>query len=414
MLRGAAVAGDPFEPDLAAAAAGADDGDGDGRRSTSCSTLGLVRRTDVPRRFRFRHPLVRRAVYESAPGGWLLGAHERCARVLAERGAPAAARAHHVEFAARHGDLAAVAVLTEAGTAAILRAPASAARWFSAALRLLPDDAPAEQRVELLLARARALAAQGRLAESHADLLECIALAPAEAVGLRVQLTTTCAGVERLLGRHEEAHARLLAGLDQLPDPAAADAIALMIELAIDGLFRADPDSVCDWAARALEAARELGERPLVAAAAAILDARPRGRRQHRRGAGRLRRGVGAGRRDARRGARRPRRRRRLPVLGRDLPGPLRRRGAPRRARAAARPRRRPPAPDADPGARRGALHARQARRGRRRARRRRRGGAAGRHHAEHGLDAAQPRAAAAAGRASSRRRSTWPRRRWS
>ena len=290
MLRGAAVAGDPFEPELAAAAAGADD-------ATAMAAfdelldLGLVRPTDVPRRFRFRHPLVRRAVYESAPGGWLLGAHERCAQVLAERGAPAAARAHHVEFAARHGDPAAVAVLTEAGTAAILRAPASAARWFSAALRLLPDAAPAEQRVGLLLARARALAAQGRLAESHADLLESIALAPAEAVGLRVQLTTTCAGVERLLGRHEEAHARLVAGLDQLPDPAAADAISLMIELAIDALFRAEPEAVRDWATRALGAARELGERPLIAAAAAMLDARSRGRRQHRRGAGRLRRG---------------------------------------------------------------------------------------------------------------------------
>ena len=270
VLRGAAVAGDPFEPELAAAAAGADD-------ATAMAAfdelldLGLVRPTDVPRRFRFRHPLVRRAVYESAPGGWLLGAHERCAQVLAERGAPAAARAHHVEFAARHGDPAAVAVLTQAGTAAILRAPASAARWFSAALRLMPDAAPAEQRVGLLLARARALAAQGRLAESHADLLESIALAPAEAVGLRVQLTTTCAGVERLLGRHEEAHARLVAGLDQLPDPAAADAISLMIELAIDALFRAEPEAVRDWATRALGAARELGERPLIAAAAAML-----------------------------------------------------------------------------------------------------------------------------------------------
>jgi len=57
----------------------------------------------------------------------------------------------------------------------------------------------------------------------------------------------------------------------QLPDPAAADAISLMIELAIDGLFRADPDSVRDWGRRALQAAQELGERPLVAAAAAIL-----------------------------------------------------------------------------------------------------------------------------------------------
>ena len=138
VLRGAAVAGDPFEPDLAAAAAGADDATAM-EAFDELLELGLVRATDVPRRFRFRHPLVRRAVYESAPGGWLLGAHERCAHVLAERGAPAAARAHHVEFAARHGDLAAVAVLTEAGTAAMLRAPASAARWFSAALRLMPD-----------------------------------------------------------------------------------------------------------------------------------------------------------------------------------------------------------------------------------------------------------------------------------
>jgi ATP/maltotriose-dependent transcriptional regulator MalT len=270
VLCGAAVSGDPFEPDLAAAAAGANDATAM-KAFDELLGVGLVRATDVRRRFRFRHPLVRRAVYESAPGGWLLGAHERCAQALAERGAPAVARAHHVEFAARHGDLAAVAVLTEAGTAAILRAPASAARWFSAALRLMPGHGPAEQRVGLLLARARALAAQGRLAESHADLLESIALVPAEAVGLRVQLTTTCAGVERLLGRHEEAHARLVAGLDQLPDPAAADAISLMIELAIDGLFRADPESVRDWGRRALQAARELGERPLVAAAAAIL-----------------------------------------------------------------------------------------------------------------------------------------------
>jgi DNA-binding NarL/FixJ family response regulator len=269
VLRGAAVAGDPFEPELAAAAAGTDDAAAM-HAFDQLLELGLVRSTDVPRRFRFRHPLVRRAVYESAPGGWRLGAHERCAQMLGERGEPAVARAHHVEFAARHGDVEAASVLAEAGTAAILRAPASAARWFSAALRLLPATAPPEQRVELLLARARSLAAEGRLDESHADLLESIALAPLDATGLRVQLTTACAGVERLLGRHAEAHGRLVTGLEQLPDPAAADAISLMLELAVDGLFRADPESVCDWARRAVAASRELGVRPLLAAATAM------------------------------------------------------------------------------------------------------------------------------------------------
>ncbi len=78
-------------------------------------SLGVVRSTDVPRRFLFRHPLVRRAVYEATPGGWRLGAHERSADALAARGAPAAARAHHVELSPRQGDAAAVAVLREAG-----------------------------------------------------------------------------------------------------------------------------------------------------------------------------------------------------------------------------------------------------------------------------------------------------------
>ncbi len=270
VLHGASVAGDSFEPELAAAAAGVDVGDAM-EAFDELLAAGLIKTTDVPRRFRFRHPLVRRAVYESAPGGWLLGAHERCAAELAARGAPAAARAHHVEYSARHGDLDAIAVLTEAGSAAMLRAPASAAGWFSAAVRLMPESATVDQRIALLLARARALAAEGRLVESHADLLGSIALAPADAVSLRVNLTATCAGVERLLGRHQEAHARLLAGLDELPDQSNGDAVTLMIELAIDSLFRAEPDAVCDWSGRALQASRELGERPLVAASTALL-----------------------------------------------------------------------------------------------------------------------------------------------
>jgi predicted ATPase len=97
VLQGAAVAGDPFEPELAAAAAATPEASVL-EVLDELLRLDLVRRTDVPRRFRFRHPLVRRAVYESRPGGWRLGSHERNAETRAARGAPATERAHHVQL----------------------------------------------------------------------------------------------------------------------------------------------------------------------------------------------------------------------------------------------------------------------------------------------------------------------------
>ena len=163
VFEGAAVAGDPFEPELAAAAADLSEA-ATLDAVDELLALDLVRITDVPRRFRFRHPLVRRAAYEGTSAAWRVGAHERCAAVLAARGATALARAHHVERSARKGDLAAVATLHDAGEAAARLAPESAARWFGGALRLLPEAAPTQDRVELMLARAGALAAAGQFA----------------------------------------------------------------------------------------------------------------------------------------------------------------------------------------------------------------------------------------------------------
>ena len=75
-----------------------------------------------------------------------------------------------------------------------------------------------------------------------------------------------------------------MAALDGLPDPAAPEAVELMIVLAFDGLFRADFDAMRDAAARALAAARPLGDRPLTATAAVGAHARLRlGRRRSRR-----------------------------------------------------------------------------------------------------------------------------------
>ena len=271
VLEGAAVVGDQFEPELAAAAAAAT---ADGLVLEALDELlqrDLVRQTDVPRRFRFRHPLVRRAVYKSSPGGWRLGAHERTAEALAARGAPPIERAHHVERFARQGDAAAVKTLREAGEAAAGRAPASAATWFGGALRLLPGDAPTDVRVGLLLARARALVATGQFSDGHSAMLDSIRLVPSESVALRVRLTTACAGVEHLLGHHEQAHDRLVRAFDVLADDGSADAATLMIELAMDAFFHMDYELMRSWAERARDTATPLEDRPLAAAAAALL-----------------------------------------------------------------------------------------------------------------------------------------------
>ena len=102
VFEGAAVAGDPFEAELAAAAAA----------MTEAATmdaldellrLDLVRATEVPRRFRFRHPLIRRAAYDGTAAAWR-GCTRAVRRGARCKGAPAAARAHHVERSARQGD----------------------------------------------------------------------------------------------------------------------------------------------------------------------------------------------------------------------------------------------------------------------------------------------------------------------
>jgi ATP/maltotriose-dependent transcriptional regulator MalT len=265
-LEGAAVAGDPFEPELAAAAAATSEAAAMDAVD-ELLLLDLIRTTDVPRRFRFRHPLVRRAVYEATAGGWRLGAHERCAEALAARGAGALVRAHHVERSARQGDLAAAAVLREAGESATRLAPASAARWFGAALRILPETAPSQERVALLLARASSLAATGQFTDSHADLANCIEIAPQD---WRVRVTTACATVERLLGLQKEAHGHLATALAELTEAESAEAVELMIELTVDALYAEDLEAMRGWAERAVAAATRLGERALLAAALAV------------------------------------------------------------------------------------------------------------------------------------------------
>jgi DNA-binding CsgD family transcriptional regulator len=246
LLDGAAVAGDPFDPELAAAAAGLDAADALVPLDQLVAA-DLVCATGDGRAFRFRHPLLRRAVYDAVPPAWRLAAHERVAAALLARGAGASVRAFHVEKCARPGDPAAVALLREAAAAAADTAPATAARWYAAGARLLPH-AEREQRADLLGPMALALANAGRLHESREALMDVLALLPSERTPERLALVAQCAGVEHLLGRHGDAHRRLLNALADAP-PAGRAALAL--EMAAAGFYAGDAAAMRDWAARA-------------------------------------------------------------------------------------------------------------------------------------------------------------------
>jgi DNA-binding CsgD family transcriptional regulator/tetratricopeptide (TPR) repeat protein len=269
MLESAAVAGEPFEPDLAAAIADLSPADGLAALDALLA-VDLVRPTAVPRRFAFRHPLVRRAVYESSRGGWRLSAHARAAAALAGRGGGDAERAHHVEQSAAPGDEQGIAVLLAAGDASATRAPAAAARWYEAALRLLPAS-DASRQIEVRVALASALRSTGELDRCRATLLEAVDLLAPDDVERRVELTAWCAAVEHWQGNHDEAHRRLTRAWESLPDRSGTAAVALGIELAVDGLYELDFEQTLSMGRAALQTARGIGDRALLASAASAL-----------------------------------------------------------------------------------------------------------------------------------------------
>ena len=257
-LDAAAVAGEPFEPDLAAVIAELSQADGLDALDDLLE-LDLIHPTEVPRRFIFRHPLVRRAVYESTRGGWRLGAHGRAADALAARGAAPAERAHHIEQSAGPGDQEAIELLLEAGRAAASRAPATAARWFEAALRLLPDS-DTQRQVEVRVALASALRSVGELDRCRASLLEATDLLdPADRRAQGRADRPVCGG-RALAGAPRRRPPPAHRAWDELADHDTPEAAALQIELGLDGMYRLDFDQAIEVGAAALDASRAVGD----------------------------------------------------------------------------------------------------------------------------------------------------------
>jgi DNA-binding CsgD family transcriptional regulator len=258
LARGAAIAGETFEPELAAEAAGIDESDALAAIDELLD-LDVIRTTEVPRRFRFRHPIVHSAVYESAKPGWRLAAHARVAALLERQGASAMTRAHHIECSAKPGDEEAIALLTEAGRAAHPRAPAAAAHWYGAALRLMPDG-DTGARLALMVPMAQALGYAGRLEEAREALDDVLELLQPDQLSVRSQVVAGAARIDQLLGNHQAAMDLLLASLERIPDRSAAEATELKVQLAGTCFFTGDFEGLRRWVAEALSEATERGD----------------------------------------------------------------------------------------------------------------------------------------------------------
>ena len=262
LLDGAAIAGDPFELGLAAAIAEL----GDRECLDALDVLlghGLLKPGEAPRRFAFRHPVVRHGVLEAVPAGRRIGAHARAAAALERRGAGPVAQAHHVEQSAGPGDERAIAVLDAAAQELQSLAPATAARYLAALDGILPDGA---RRTGARLRLADARSAVGDASGARAVLLA--ALDDAEP-GDRLRITIGIANAEWWLGRTDDARGRLHVALGELPAEPSPDRIRLRLALALTALMGLDPVESAGQASDAADDARAIGDRVFEVAALA-------------------------------------------------------------------------------------------------------------------------------------------------
>lgn len=125
---------------------------------------------------RFRHDLIREAIYEDLPLGLRSGLHLDAARALEVSGSPALRVAEHIARGASSGDRGAVQRLREMAEASVIVAPAAAVRLLERALELVAATDPS--RIQVAAALVMPLYLTGRITEADALAREVLAGSP--------------------------------------------------------------------------------------------------------------------------------------------------------------------------------------------------------------------------------------------
>jgi DNA-binding CsgD family transcriptional regulator len=164
-VRAASVLGTRFRPSVAAAIA--DLPAGQAPEAVEALFRADLLRSDDAGWARFRHGLIRQAIYDDLVPPARAYLHERALRTLLIAGAPASEAAEHAIAADLFGDAQAIETLTSAGRGALREGAVQAGRrYLDAAARLAGDSAPADLQIDLakaLLASGAGKAATARL-----------------------------------------------------------------------------------------------------------------------------------------------------------------------------------------------------------------------------------------------------------
>ncbi|MFC6020147.1 AAA family ATPase [Plantactinospora solaniradicis] len=202
----------------------------------------------------FRHPFVRRTIYQSSRPGWRLDAHARAARILTA-GSDAVALAPHLAVVATRDDEGAIRNLITAAATVETTAPETAAHWLRAALRICTSDRHAPTRFALLVGLGRAHGRAGRPADGCAALREALRQPVPIDDAERAEVAALYGRLSHVLGRGAQGRELIRSQLAALVDPDGPHRVSLTLLLAHLELVCGAPDRARPLAAGVAKAA---------------------------------------------------------------------------------------------------------------------------------------------------------------